>query len=448
MTAQEWNGAVGLSAAARSTGLGHTGRRASIASMVLRVDADRLRADFDTLAEIGATAEGGLERTAFSGAHLAARAWFHERAQAAGLDVHVDSAANHSAVLPARDPRARTLMLGSHLDSVHNGGRYDGALGVICALEVLRTIRDASLDLPVALEAVDFTDEEGRLIGTLGSLALAGRLSCADLDAPRGGRELLAAELARSGLTGDGLLAARRDPDALAGYLELHIEQGPILERAGADIGIVTGIIGASSFRVTFEGDARHAGTTPMDARRDAAIAAAAFVLGVRETVIRDFPGCVATIGDIAIEPGSFNVVPGRATLKLDCRALEGARLDALEQALTGRAEAEAHALGLDVSVHRVGRVDPVPTAEPVRAAFKRAAVALGLTTLELPSGAGHDAQSLAPVTPSGIVFVPSRGGVSHDPAEFTDWAACLHGANVLLGATVQLARVSSPGPP
>ncbi len=411
--------------------------------MVLRVDSDRLRADFDALARIGATPDGGVERTTFSEAHLAARAWFHERAAEAGLATSVDAAANHSVTLPARERGARTLMLGSHLDSVHRGGRYDGALGVICALEVLRVVKDADLDLPVALEAIDFTDEEGTLIGTLGSLAVAGRLSREDLATPRGGRELLASELRRMGLSEDDLLAAAREPGALAGYLELHIEQGPVLEQAGIDIGIVTGITGASSFRVVFEGDARHAGTTPMDARRDAALGAAALVLGVRETVTRDFPGCVATVGDVATEPGSYNVVPGRARLRMECRSLETATLDALERALIEVAHAEAERFGLAVAVERVGRVEPAPTDEHVRAAVAKAARALGLTTVELPSGAGHDAQSLAGITPSGMVFVPSVGGVSHDPAEHTAWEDCVNGANVLLNATVELARAA-----
>ena len=169
--------------------------------MVLQIDSDRMRADFDVLARFGATPDGGVARTTFSEAHLAARAWFHERAQAAGLEIRVDSAANHSAILEAREPGAPTLMLGSHLDSVRRGGRYDGALGVLCALEVVRTVKDADLDLPVSLEAVDFTDEEGTLIGTLGSWAIAGQLTHEILAVPRGGRELLVAELARMGLT-------------------------------------------------------------------------------------------------------------------------------------------------------------------------------------------------------------------------------------------------------
>jgi N-carbamoyl-L-amino-acid hydrolase len=412
--------------------------------MVLCVDSDRLRADFDALATIGATPDGGIARTTFSEAHVAARAWFHERARAAGFETNVDLAANHSAVLPASDPDARTLMLGSHLDSVRRGGRYDGALGVLCALEVVRAVQDAGLNLPVALEVIDFTDEEGTLIGTLGSRALAGRLSRAALAAPQGGRELLVTEFDRMGLTEDGVLGAQRDPATLAGYLELHIEQGPVLERARIDIGIVTGITGSSSFLLVFEGDARHAGTTPMDARRDAALGAAAFVLGVRETVTRDFPGCVATVGDIATEPGSFNVVPRQATLRMECRSLDAAQLDALERALTARARAEAEVFRLDVTVERVGRVEPAPTDERVRVAFATAAAALGLTTMELPSGAGHDAQALAAIMPSGLVFVPSAGGVSHDPTEYTAWADCVNGANVLLNAAVELATAAS----
>ncbi len=303
--------------------------------MVLHVDSERLRADFETLAQFGATPAGGVERTTFSGAHLSARAWFLELARVAGLETRVDSAANHSALLRAGRPGARTLLLGSHLDSVRQGGRYDGALGVLCALEVLRAVKDAGLELPVTLEAIDFTDEEGTLVGTLGSEALAGELIARSArGSTRWARAASVAELGRMGLTEEGMLAAHRDPATLVGYLELHIEQGPVLERAGADIGIVTGITGASSFLVVFEGDARHAGTTPMDARRDAALGAAAFTLGVRETVTHDFPGCVATVGDIALSPGSYNVVPGRARVRLDCRSLDAAELDALEQAL------------------------------------------------------------------------------------------------------------------
>ena len=404
---------------------------------MLRVDAERFRADFDALAAVGATPAGGVSRPTFSDAHLNARGWFFERARAAGLETRVDAAGNHSAVLRSARADAPTLLLGSHLDSVPDGGRFDGALGVVAALEVLRTAKDAELDLPVTLEAIDFTDEEGTLVGLLGSWAVAGMLPPETLRAPRGGRDALLAGLARAGLDEERLADARRDPASLAGYLELHIEQGPVLERDGVDVGVVSGIVGSRSFRLAFVGAPGHAGTTPMDARRDAGVAAAAFVVGARELVVRVYPGCVATVGSASFEPGAFNVIPGRARLALEFRSLDAGQLDALERDLLELARSQ----GLDVDVEPVGRWEPTPLDESVRAAIARAADDLGLSTRELPSGAGHDAQALATVTQSGMLFVPSRGGISHSPAELTDWDDCVNGANVLLNAALELAR-------
>jgi hydantoinase/carbamoylase family amidase len=408
----------------------------------LTIDVDRFASDLETLNSIGWTGRDGLQRTAFSAAHSEAREWFAERAAQARLQCRIDSAANHSAVLPAADPGARTLLLGSHLDSVPSGGRFDGALGVLCALEVLRAVNDAGLELPVALEAIDFTDEEGTLVGTLGSWALAGALAPDLLAAPRCGREVLLRELDRMGLSEEGLFAARRDPTTLAGFLELHIEQGPVLERAGIQIGIVTGIRGNASFEVSFKGAARHAGTTPMEARRDAGLGAAALTLAVRDTVMREFPGCVANVGDVQIEPGAFNVVPERAQVKLEGRSLDGEELEMLSNTLTGLAHREAARWNLDVDVRRVGLWAPVATHERARRAFGQAAARLGLSSMEMPSGAGHDAQVMAKVTTSGMVFVPSVDGISHHPDEHTSLADCINGANVLLGAAVELARV------
>jgi N-carbamoyl-L-amino-acid hydrolase len=352
----------------------------------------------------------------------------------------VDAAGNHSAVLPTAGEGARTLLLGSHLDTVPDGGRYDGALGVLAALECLRAVKDTGLELPVSLEAIDFTDEEGALVGLLGSWALAGTLTPEALTSPRGGRPNLLAGLRRAGLTEPGLFEARRDPAGLAGYLELHIEQGPVLERARVDIGVVTAIVGSRSFRIVFEGASDHAGTTPMDARRDAALGAARFTLAVREIVAREFPGCVATIGDIEIEPGAFNVVPGTARLALEFRSPDAGQLDELEHTLIAAANEAASRGGLDVQATPVGRWEPAELDASVRGAIAEAAGELGLGTMELPSGAGHDAQALAAITPSGMVFVASVGGISHDPAEETTWADCVNGANVLLSTALRLA--------
>jgi N-carbamoyl-L-amino-acid hydrolase len=410
----------------------------------LRVKEERLREDLLALGEIGWDPARGLSRTTFSPAHTAARAWFIERAAAAGLETRVDSAANHSAVLPG-PPGSRTVLMGSHLDSVPHGGRYDGALGVVCALEVLRAVKDTGRELPVSLEAVDFTDEEGTLVGTLGSWALAGMLTPEILATPRSGRERLLSELARMGLSEDGLRAARRDPRSLAAYLELHIEQGPALERAGIDIGVVTGIRGNLSFEVTLTGDARHAGTTPLDARRDAGRGAALAALAVWDVTAGEFPECVANVGDIELEPGAFNVVPGRARVRIECRSVDPDELDRLSGRILDRIAAVAQECRLGLEIERVGHWAPAATDLEIRRAIAGAANALGLSFVEMPSGAGHDAQVLADVVPVGMVFVPSMGGISHDLSEQTRWGDCVNGANVLLGTAVAVANNLRP---
>ncbi len=410
------------------------------ANSTLTIDADRFASDLAELNAIGWTAATGLERTCFSDAHRQARKWFIDRARAAGLLTRIDSAGNHSALLPAADPSARTLMLGSHLDSVPRGGRFDGALGVLAALEVLRTVKDAGLRLPFTLEAIDLTDEEGTFTGTLGSWAIAGLLTRETLVASRSGHRQLLAELARVGLTEEGLFAARRDPAKIAGFLELHIEQGPVLEAAGAPIGIVTGIRGNASFTVVFGGAARHAGTTPMELRRDAGLGAARLALALHDTVVRDFPGCVANVGDVVLGPGAFNVVPERAEVKLEVRSLDEAELTRLSEVVVELAREAARQWNLEVEVEPVGRWRPVLTHARAREALNAAAAELGLHAIEMPSGAGHDAQVMAEITIAGMVFVPSRAGISHHPDEFSELADCIAGANVLVGAAMRLA--------
>jgi len=401
-----------------------------------------MREDFEALARFGATPEGGVSRPTFSDAHLEARQWFLARAESGGLATRVDAAGNHSAMLRTHRSRdAQVLLLGSHLDSVPGGGRYDGALGVVAALHVLLAFKEAGADLPFSLEAIDFTDEEGTLVGLLGSKALAGTLTPEFLQFPRGGREALVAGLQRAGLREDRLVDARRDPRSLAGYLELHIEQGPRLEREGVQIGVVTTIVGSRSFRIVLRGVAGHAGTVPMDARHDAVVAAARVILGVREIIVRDFPSCVATVGDVRVEPGAFNVVPGLARLALEFRSADESELDAIESAVLARVRAEPMTDGVEVEVNPVARWESSHLDPRVGDAIERSAAALGLTTKRLASGAGHDAQALAAVTPSGMIFVPSAGGVSHDPREFTAWEDVVNGANVVLGTVHELSR-------
>ena len=311
----------------------------------LRVSSERLKADFEALSLYGATAEGGVDRPALGEAHLAARDWLRRRIQADGLELRLDQAGNHLAFLGCGPQGAPALLLGSHLDSVPDGGRYDGALGVLAALETLRCVREAGLALPVNLEAIDFTDEEGTLVGLLGSYALAGHLKAEDLLSPRGGRQHLLAGLERAGLSEGGLLEARREPSSLAGYLELHIEQGPRLLQAGVQIGVVTSIVGICSYRLAFTGRADHAGTTPMRDRLDAAQGAAAFTLAVRQKVLQDFPECVANVGMCRLLPGAFNIVPARAELALELRSAEPESYAQLEAALLEMAQSRSRPL-------------------------------------------------------------------------------------------------------
>jgi hydantoinase/carbamoylase family amidase len=334
-------------------------------------------------------------------------------------------------------------LIGSHLDSVPHGGRFDGALGVVAALEAARTIKEAGLTLPVDIEVIDFTDEEGTLVGLLGSAALAGTLSPGALAQPRGGRAALEAGLARAGLEEGLIHTARRDPATLAGYLELHIEQGPRLAREAVAIGVVSAIVGITSYRMTFRGRANHAGTTPMDERRDAGLGAAAFVLTARELVARDFAlrGCVVNVGQMTFRPGAFNIVPGEAEVGLEFRAPNQALLDELETALLGLANVIARQYALALEAKPLGGCVPAPMGERAQTAIVAAADSLALTHMPLVSGAGHDAQSLAPWTEAGMIFIPSREGVSHSPEEFSEWEACVAGANVLLRAAVDLAQ-------
>jgi N-carbamoyl-L-amino-acid hydrolase len=407
----------------------------------LRIDGQRLLDDLSALARIGATAEGGVDRPALSGADLEARAWFQARAAEAGFDVRTDGAGNQSAVLAASDRAAQTVMCGSHLDSVPHGGRFDGALGVVAALEVLRTVRDAGLSLPVHLEAVNFTDEEGTWVPLMGSQGLAGCLTAEKLAASRSGIDAFDARLTALGTSRQAALQAGRNPATIRAWVEVHIEQGTRLEETRQAIGVVTGIVGIASYWLSFVGRADHAGTTPMDHRLDALRGVAEFVRQARELVINRFPMGVYNCGIVEVQPGAFNIVPERARLALEFRHSDPGKLEAMREALLNLALHVVEVEGLGLEVEQMGVHPPASMHRDVVGAIQRACHMLNLSTAELASYAGHDTQTMASITRAGMFFVPSVGGYSHSFREFTPDEDCVNAGNVLLHAVLQLAR-------
>ena len=401
---------------------------------MLEINAARLLGDLDALAAIGQTPAGGVTRTALSAADRAGRAWFRQRVMDAGLQFRGDGAGNLSAIL---GDAGRVILTGSHLDTVPNGGRYDGALGVLCALEALRTLREAQIALPVRLEAISFTDEEGSVVGMMGSRALVGNLTPDDLAPAR-------STLNDAGIPPESILAAGRDPDDYLAFIELHIEQGTRLEHAGIDIGVVTNIVGIRDYWLVFDGQANHSGTTPMDQRADALWGAAAFVEGARDLVMNRFSPGVVNCGNLTISPGAHNIVPGQARLALEFRHGTRKQLDEMETALFTLARQVADQRKLRLSIETLGHVEPAELDTHVITTIEKAADTLDLSHTRLMSFAGHDTQNISRFTPSGMFFVPSVNGLSHNPDEFTLPQDVINGANVLLHALLELSQSMS----
>lgn len=410
----------------------------------MNINGQRLLDNLTQLAEIGATADGGVSRPALSEADVAGRAWFKQTVEAAGLLYRDDGAGNQSAVLPASESNAKTLLIGSHLDSVPNGGRYDGALGTLAALEVAQTLKESGQSLPLHLEVISFTDEEGTVMGLFGSQALAGLLTPDAFQNPRGGVERLRDGMARLGLTQAGAIASKRESGSIAAFVELHIEQGTRLEEAKLDIGVVTSIVGIRSFWLTFQGQAAHAGTTPMDKRADAFIGAADFGLRARQLVMADFSPGVVNVGKVELSPGAFNIVPAQATVALEFRHGTEDQLDSMQLALLGLAQEVADSHGLTVDSRAAVHIVAAPMDDRVVDAIGRAADELGLSYRRLMSFAGHDTQAVSRIAPAAMFFVPSVKGISHNPQELTHDSDVINGGNVMLHTVLRLMETFS----
>lgn len=387
-----------------------------------------LAADLEAAARIGADPAGGVTRFAWSPELAAANAWLVERLAELGLETELDAAGNVLGRWEAGEGKA--VLLGSHLDTVPRGGRYDGALGVLAALEVVRRLKAERVEPRRPLWLVSFNDEEGGRFqtGMLGSRAFVG-----DLDLEDWRRRGVPEAMAAAGLDFERLPEAH-GIDGVGAYLELHVEQGPRLERSGVDLGIVTAVTGMLGVRARFLGEANHAGTTPMEHRRDALAGAARAVLALRDEA-RAREDMTANVGVIAVEPGGFNVIPGAAEFTLDVRSPTPTGFERSDRFVRKTLKAIAEEEELELELAETHRKEPVALDPELQAALEEAAEAERASTTRMPSGAGHDAMVLAHHVPAAMLFVPSRGGLSHCPEEFTPPEQCELGARVLTRA-------------
>ena len=407
-----------------------------------RINGPRLLSRLEALAQIGSTGDGGCRRLALSDEDKAGRdqlvSWLHE----AGLEVYIDKIGNILGILPGAT-NAAPILLGSHIDTVGSGGKYDGALGVLGALEVIETVRDSGVRLPRGLAVIAFTNEEGARFqpDILGSCVWTGDMS---LDESYPIRDVdgksIGDELRRIGYVGPA------EPGFLKphAYLELHIEQGPVLYAEGGGIGAVTGVQAIWWSEITITGEPNHAGTTPMNYRRNAGLAAARVTV-FADTMTREIDGTVANVGRVAFEPGNVNVVPGKVTMTLDLRNPNDAKLAEVETRVAAFLTLLRNETGLGIESRELARFPAQPFDERLINTVERAASTLGHKVRRMVSGAGHDAQMMATVVPTAMIFVPSVKGISHNPAEHTEPDDIIAGANVLLAAALELAHDAEP---
>ena len=403
------------------------------ASAPLHVNGARLNAWLTSFDAIGRTPTG-INRVAYSAADLAGRAFTQQLLRDAGFTPRVDTAGNIYARLEGLDRARPPILIGSHIDSVTDGGNFDGPVGSFGAIEVARTLREQNRRLRHPLDVVIWQNEEG---GTTGSKIAVGEITDADL-----------AKVARSGTTirdGIGIIggdvsrlgeAVKKKGD-IACYIELHIEQGGLLEQASTTIGVVQGIVGLRWFEITVTGFSNHAGATPMDQRQDAMLAAAKFTVAVNDAV-RAQPGRqVATVGRMVVSPNTTNVIPGQVLLTVDLRDLDQQKIEQFTTVFERLAREIGAATNTTFSFKRLTDSRPAISDPQVMGWIESSATALGLSSQRMPSGAGHDAQEIAHIAPMAMIFIPSVGGISHSPREFSRAADIAHGADVLLNAVV-----------
>jgi beta-ureidopropionase / N-carbamoyl-L-amino-acid hydrolase len=428
------------------------GRTKSPASPALlngvAINKRRLMRDLNAVGRIGIGSHGAVTRLVFSVKELRSRQLLIHLMRQAGLKIRIDAIGNIFGRLDGANPKAPAVLAGSHLDTVIHGGKYDGPVGVIGALEAVRTIQENNIAFRSPLEVGCFVGEESSRFGfsTLGSSLVAGEVRPKDLtNAVDQQGTKLADVLASLGISRRNLSAIKRNPNGLKAYLELHIEQGPILEAKKKRIGLVTAIAAPSRFRVVFTGQADHSGTTPMEMRKDALVASAQLIEYVEKTC-RNFSSMakgrvVGTVGALRIEPGVINAVPGKAELSVDIRGITARSKDHVATMVKQKAGAIARARGIGVAILPIREEHPVALDKRLLRMTKDICDEKGLDYEIMPSGAGHDAMQMAKITPAGMIFVPSTRGISHNPLEWTDPEDICLGAQLLMETMIRVAN-------
>lgn len=406
----------------------------------LQVNFERIKRDLNELLEIGQAPDGGIYRVAFSDADMEARSWFEKKIGEFGMHAYHDGAANVFGRIDGDDNR-KSVLIGSHLDSVPGGGNLDGGLGVVVALECLRRVKEENLDARYGLEVVAFSDEEGRFGGPFGSLALSGSLTPEILNSAVDLHGIpLKAEMARHGLRVNDALHARRNPESVHAFMELHIEQGPVLDAEDLNAGVVEGITGLFKWVIRLIGEADHAGTTPMKMRHDAFSGLSEFSGEIPRILEENgSDDSVATIGKIDLFPGSANVVPSQVEFSLDVRDIDGGVLEELAQSFRKALSAIARRRSLMFEFDIISEIDPVSCNDKITESICRVAKSMDIRWRNLHSGAVHDAQIMSRIAPVGMVFVPSKDGRSHSPAEWTHWEDIEIGANLFLNSVLEI---------
>lgn len=414
----------------------------------IRINEERLIRDFNAVSRIGLGERGSVTRLVFSVKELRARQLLIHLMHQAGLEIHIDRIGNIFGRHNGANARAPSVLAGSHLDTVIQGGKFDGAVGVIAALEVIRTLKEREVPLLSPVEVVCFVGEESSRFGfsTLGSSLLAGEVQSEDLaNAVDAHGTKLEDILASMGIYRDNLASLKRDPASLRAYLELHIEQGPILEAINKKIGVVTSIAAPTRFKVIFTGQADHSGTTPMEMRKDALVAAAGLITYIEEVSSgssrMEQGRVVGTVGAMKIEPGVINAIPGKVELSVDIRSIAAEAKDRVAGLVMERARAIAQRRGLAVELLPIRSELPVALDERLIQLLKQSCEEKRVPYEIMPSGAGHDAMQMAKITRAGMIFVPSKRGISHSPLEWTDPEDICLGAQLLLETMVRVAN-------